>query len=193
MPGFDVGVFADVKPNPIAANVNAGVEALRKGGHDGVIAFGGGSALDVGKVDRLHGRPDAADVGFRGHRRLVDARRSRRASSPIIAVPTTAGTGSEVGRAGVITDETTHTKKVIFHPLMMPKIVIADPELTVGMPALHHRRHRLRRARPLPRGLLRAGLSSARRRHCGRRHPPGVREPAEGRRQRPTISRRAAT
>ncbi len=113
------------------------------------------------------------------------------AIAPIIAVPTTAGTGSEVGRAGVITDETTHTKKVIFHPLMMPKIVIADPELTVGMPALHHRRHRHGRARPLPRGLLRAGLSSAGRRHRGRGHAAGVREPAEGLSPTATTSRRA--
>jgi alcohol dehydrogenase len=139
------------------------------GRHDGVVAFGGGSALDVGKVHRLHGRPDAADVGFRGHRRLVDPRRSRR-HPPIIAVPTTAGTGSEVGRAGVITNEATHTKKIIFHPLMMPKVVICDPELTVGMPKLHHRGHRHGCARALPGGLLRAVLSSDGRWHRGRGH-----------------------
>jgi len=132
--GFDVGVFADVKPNPISANVNAGVEVLRKGGHDGVIAFGGGSGLDVGKVIAFMAgqtRPmwDFEDIGDWW------TRADPKGIFPIIAVPTTAGTGSEVGRAGVITDETTHTKKVIFHPLMMPKIVIADPELTVGMPA----------------------------------------------------------
>ncbi len=131
--GYEVGVFADVKPNPISANVNAGVEVLRRGGHDGVIAFGGGSGLDVGKVIAFMAgqtRPmwDFEDIGDWW------TRADPKGIFPIIAVPTTAGTGSEVGRAGVITDETTHTKKVIFHPLMMPKIVIADPELTVGMP-----------------------------------------------------------
>lgn len=131
--GFAVGVFADVKPNPISANVNAGVEVLRAGGHDGVIAFGGGSGLDVGKVIAFMAgqtRPmwDFEDIGDWW------TRADPKGIFPIVAVPTTAGTGSEVGRAGVITDEATHTKKVIFHPLMMPKVVIADPELTVGMP-----------------------------------------------------------
>ncbi|GGF34133.1 alcohol dehydrogenase [Youhaiella tibetensis] len=131
--GIPVAVFADVKPNPIAANVNAGIAVLRAGGHDGVIAFGGGSGLDTGKVIAFMAgqtRPmwDFEDIGDWW------TRADPKGILPIIAVPTTAGTGSEVGRAGVITDETTHTKKVIFHPLMMPKIVIADPELTVGMP-----------------------------------------------------------
>jgi alcohol dehydrogenase len=131
--GFEVGVFADVKPNPISANVNAGIEVLRQGGHDGVIAFGGGSGLDTGKVIAFMAgqtRPmwDFEDIGDWW------TRADPKGIFPIVAVPTTAGTGSEVGRAGVITDETTHTKKVIFHPLMMPKVVIADPELTVGMP-----------------------------------------------------------
>ncbi|MEQ1899822.1 MAG: iron-containing alcohol dehydrogenase [Devosia sp.] len=132
--GIAVEMFSDVKPNPISANVNAGVEVLRKGGHDGVIAFGGGSGLDTGKVIAFMAgqtRPmwDFEDIGDWW------TRADPKGIFPIIAVPTTAGTGSEVGRAGVITDETTHTKKVIFHPLMMPKVVIADPELTVGMPA----------------------------------------------------------
>jgi alcohol dehydrogenase class IV len=131
---IDAGVFADVKPNPVAANVNAGIAALRAGGHDGVIAFGGGSGLDTGKVIAFMAgqtRPmwDFEDIGDWW------TRADPKGIYPIVAVPTTAGTGSEVGRAGVITDETTHTKKVIFHPLMMPKVVIADPELTVGMPA----------------------------------------------------------
>ena len=131
--GYEIGVFADVKPNPISANVEAGIKVLRAGGHDGVIAFGGGSGLDVGKVIAFMAgqtRPmwDFEDIGDWW------TRADPKGIFPIIAVPTTAGTGSEVGRAGVITDETTHTKKVIFHPLMMPKVVIADPELTVGMP-----------------------------------------------------------
>lgn len=131
--GVPAKVFSDIKPNPVAANVEAGLMVLREGGHDGVIAFGGGSALDAGKVIAFMAgqtRPmwDFEDVGDWW------TRADPKGIVPIIAVPTTAGTGSEVGRAGVITDETTHTKKVIFHPLMMPKVTICDPELTVGMP-----------------------------------------------------------
>jgi alcohol dehydrogenase len=131
--GLPAVLFSEVKPNPVAANVEAGVDALRAGGHDGVIAFGGGSALDAGKVIAfMAGQKrkmwDFEDVGDWW------TRADPKGILPIIAVPTTAGTGSEVGRAGVITDETTHTKKVIFHPLMMPKVTICDPELTVGMP-----------------------------------------------------------
>jgi alcohol dehydrogenase len=126
-------VFSDVKPNPIASNVDAGLKALRAGRHDGVIAMGGGSALDAGKVIAFMAgqtRPmwDFEDVGDWW------TRADPKGILPIVAVPTTAGTGSEVGRAGVLTDETTHTKKVIFHPKMMPAITICDPELTDGMP-----------------------------------------------------------
>lgn len=132
--GLQIAVFSDVKPNPVESNLTAGIAAFRAGNHDGVIAFGGGSALDCGKVIAFMSgqtRPvwDFEDIGDWWTRANPDG------IAPIIAVPTTAGTGSEVGRAGVITNEKTHTKKVIFHPLMMPKIVIADPELTVGMPA----------------------------------------------------------
>jgi alcohol dehydrogenase len=131
--GVAAAVFSEVKPNPVAANVEAGIKVLRGGKHDGVIAFGGGSALDCGKVIAFMAgqtRPmwDFEDVGDWW------TRADPKGIAPIIAVPTTAGTGSEVGRAGVITDEVTHTKKVIFHPLMMPKVTICDPALTVGMP-----------------------------------------------------------
>ena len=131
--GVKAAVFSDVKPNPVAVNVEAGIKVLREGRHDGVIAFGGGSALDAGKVIAFMAgqtRPmwDFEDVGDWW------TRADPKGILPIVAVPTTAGTGSEVGRAGVITDETTHTKKVIFHPLMMPKVTICDPELTAGMP-----------------------------------------------------------
>ena len=131
--GLDVAVFDQVQPNPIDRNVEAGVAAFRAGGHDGVIAFGGGSALDCGKVIAFAAgqtRPlwDFEDIGDWW------TRANPAGIAPIVAVPTTAGTGSETGRAGVITNSETHTKKVIFHPLMMPKVVIADPELTVGLP-----------------------------------------------------------
>ena len=131
--GLKAAVFSDVKPNPVEANLLAGVEAFRAGGHDGVVAFGGGSGLDTGKLIAFmagQSRPvwDFEDIGDWWTRADAEA------IAPIVAVPTTAGTGSEVGRAGVVTDERTHTKKVIFHPRMMPRVVIADPELTIGMP-----------------------------------------------------------
>src|SRR5262245_60153551 len=123
-------VFAGIKANPVAANIEAGLTALKAGGHDGVIAFGGGSALDAGKVIAFmtgQTRPmwDFEDVGDWW------MRADPRGILPVVAVPTTSGSGSEVGRSGVITDEATRTKRVIFHPLMMPKITICDPQLTV--------------------------------------------------------------
>src|SRR3954453_8806637 len=131
--GLSCAVFSEVRPNPVAANVEAGVKVLREGRHDGVVAFGGGSALDVGKVVAFMARQtrpmwDFEDVGDWW------TRADPAGIAPIVAVPPTAGPGSEVGRAGVVTDEATHTKKIIFHPLMMPRVTICDPELTVGMP-----------------------------------------------------------
>ena len=133
--GLAVAVFSDIKPNPVESNVAAGVAAYRAGGHDGVVAFGGGSGLDAGKMIAFMAgqtRPmwDFEDVGDWW------TRADPAAIAPIVAVPTTAGTGSEVGRAGVVTHEKSQTKKIIFHPRMMPRITICDPELTVGMPAL---------------------------------------------------------
>ncbi len=132
--GLAVQMFSDVRPNPVEANITAGVKAFKAGMHDGVIAFGGGSALDIGKMIALmHGQSisvfDLEDVDDWWTR--ADATRI----APIIAVPTTAGTGSEVGRAGVVTHPITHEKKIIFHPSIMPKVSILDPELTVGLPA----------------------------------------------------------
>jgi alcohol dehydrogenase class IV len=131
--GLNTAVFADIKPNPVETNIYAGIAALKAGQHDGVVAFGGGSALDAGKVIAFMAgqtRPmwDFEDVGDWWTRADPDG------IAPIVAVPTTAGTGSEVGRAGVVTHEASHTKKVIFHPKMMPRITICDPQLTVGMP-----------------------------------------------------------
>ena len=131
--GLRTGLFAEVKSNPVGKNVEDGLAAYRAGGHDGVIAFGGGSALDAAKAVALmvgQKRPlwDFEDVGDNWKR--VDPA----GVAPVVAVPTTSGTGSEVGRASVITDEATHTKKIIFHPKMLPVAVIADPALTVGLP-----------------------------------------------------------
>lgn len=131
--GLGVAVFSDVQPNPTAANVEAGLKVMRDGDHDGVVAFGGGSALDAGKVIAFmkgQTRPmwDFEDIGDWWSRADPDG------IAPIVAVPTTSGTGSEVGRAGVITNEESHTKKIIFHPKMLPLEVICDAELTVGLP-----------------------------------------------------------
>lgn len=131
--GLDTALFSDVKSNPLESSVSHGIEALRAARADGVIGFGGGSAIDVAKVIAFmagQSRPmwDFEDIGDWWRRADADA------ILPIVAVPTTAGTGSEVGRAGVITQEATHTKKVIFHPRMLPRVVISDPELSRGLP-----------------------------------------------------------
>jgi len=128
--GMPATLFSDVRPNPVESNIRAGVAAFA--GHDGVVAFGGGSALDAGKLVAFmagQSRPifDFEDTGD-------NWKRADGPIAPVVAVPTTAGTGSEVGRAGVVTDEAAHAKKVIFHPQMMPRIAICDPELTIGMP-----------------------------------------------------------
>ena len=132
--GLGVGLFSGVNPNPTGEDVDAGVTAFKEGNHDGVIALGGGSSLDAGKAIALmagQSRPlwDFEDVGDNWTRVIESG------VAPIIAVPTTAGTGSEVGRASVILDTQRHEKKIIFHPLMLPGKVILDPELTVGLPA----------------------------------------------------------
>lgn len=133
--GLGRALFADVDSNPTDVNLDAGVQAFKAGGHDGVIAFGGGSGLDLGKCVAFmagQSRPvwDFEDAGDWWTRASVEG------IAPIIAVPTTAGTGSEVGRASVITNSQTHTKKVIFHPKFLPAVTICDPELTVGMPKI---------------------------------------------------------
>ncbi len=131
--GVPTAVFSDVKSNPTGANVEAGIKVYHQGKHDGVIALGGGSALDAGKAIALmigQKRPlwDFEDVGD-NWRRVETA-----GMATTIAIPTTAGTGSEVGRASVIVDESCHLKKIIFHPKMLPAMVIADPALTQGLP-----------------------------------------------------------
>jgi alcohol dehydrogenase class IV len=132
--GLGRAMFSEVDPNPNEKNLEQGLKAFNDGGHDGVIAFGGGSGLDLGKVIAFmcgQTRPvwDYEDVGDWWTRADADK------IVPIIAVPTTAGTGSEVGRAGVLSNSETHEKKIIFHPKILAAVVICDPELTVGMPA----------------------------------------------------------
>ena len=132
--GFEGRVFSDVDPNPNEINLEAGIIDYQKGNHDGVIAFGGGSGIDLGKMIAFMAgqtRPiwDFEDIGDWW------TRADSNVIAPIVAVPTTAGTGSEVGRASVITNSKTHEKKIIFHPKVLPSAVICDPELTVGMPS----------------------------------------------------------
>ena len=133
--GLGRAIFAEVDPNPNDLNLVAGLAAYKAGGHDGVVAFGGGSGLDLGKmVAFMSGqtRPlwDYEDIGDWW------MRADPAGMAPVVAVPTTAGTGSEVGRASVITDSASHVKKIIYHPKVMPAVVICDPELTVGMPRM---------------------------------------------------------
>ena len=131
--GLPTGLFSDLRPNPVASTVADGVAAYRDGGHDGVVAFGGGSGLDTGKAIAFmtgQTRPiwDFEYIGDYWTRADADA------IAPIVAVPTTAGTGSEVGRASVIVNQEEHRKVIVFHPRMLPSLVVADPELTVGLP-----------------------------------------------------------
>ncbi len=132
--GYKATLYGAVQGNPTGAQVEAGVVVYRESGCDGVIAIGGGSALDAGKAIALlcgQARPlwDFEDEGDNWQRAKPDD------IAPVIAIPTTAGTGSEVGRAAVILDEQTQRKKILFHPSMLPGLVISDPELTVGLPA----------------------------------------------------------
>lgn len=127
--GLQIGLFSAIKGNPSGGNVSDGVEALKAGKHDGVIAFGGGSAIDAAKAIALIANQDCT-LWEAQNSAAVDASKML----PVVAVPTTAGTGSEVGQAVVISDEDKHVKRVIFHLKMLPSIVILDPELTVGLP-----------------------------------------------------------
>jgi alcohol dehydrogenase class IV len=131
--GLACEVFSELQANPVESNVTNGVAAYRRGSHDGVIAFGGGSALDTGKAVALMVGQTRPIWDFEDREDWY-TRVNVVGMAPTIAVPTTSGTGSEVGRASVITDTRDHTKKIIFHPRMLPALVIADPELTSGLP-----------------------------------------------------------
>src|SRR5699024_9696212 len=132
--GMPADIFSEIQGDPDWFAVETGINAFRNGGHDSVIAFGGGSSLDTAKAIALmvgQTRPiwDFEDVGDNWKRANADA------IVPSIAIPTTAGTGSEVGRASVITNTELGRKVIIFHPRMLPQVAILDPEVTVGLPA----------------------------------------------------------
>ncbi len=131
--GLAVRLFSDFQADPTGANIDAGVAAFREEGCDVVVAVGGGSSLDAGKAIAFMVAQERPLWDFEDredwHTRGVSA-----GVAPVVAVPTTAGTGSEVGRAAVILDESGPVKKIIFHPAMLPRVVVADPELTLGLP-----------------------------------------------------------
>ena len=131
--GLGGALFSNVDPNPNEKNLNSGINAFKEGNHDGVIAFGGGSGLDLGKLVAFMVGQDRSVWDFED---VSDwwTRANPNTIFPIVAIPTTAGTGSEVGRASVLTNSDTLEKKIIFHPQILPKVVICDPELTIEMP-----------------------------------------------------------
>lgn len=130
--GLDVGVCSDVAGNPVRAQVIAGVAAYRSHGADAVIGLGGGAALDVAKVVALMAVHPGDVLEY-----AWDHPQVRPITQPLphfIALPTTSGTGSEVGRSSVISDDATHVKKIVFSPALLAKAVFADPALTLGLP-----------------------------------------------------------
>ncbi len=131
--GLKVALFSDIKSNPSGENVELGVQRFKQGQHDSVIAFGGGSALDAGKAIAFMAGQTLPLWAFED---IGDnwSKADSAAIKPLIAIPTTAGTGSEVGRSSVITDTQNKVKKIIFHPGMTPKLVLLDPVVCVGLP-----------------------------------------------------------
>lgn len=128
--------FIDVEPNPVEKNVHDGVKAFRAAGADIVVAVGGGSPLDVGKLIRLLARPGVHERPLAEYDDAIGGDAHITANvPPMIAIPTTAGTGSEVGRSGVVMLDANHRKTVIFSPFLMPNVAILDPAMTRSMPA----------------------------------------------------------
>ena len=126
-------IFSEIKGNPTGTNIRDGVNVFLKNKNDGVIAIGGGSSLDAGKAVAFMSKQKEniwyfEDIGDNWTKAIIDN------LPKVIAIPTTAGTGSETGRASLIVDEETYTKKIIFHPTMLPDLVILDPSLTISLP-----------------------------------------------------------
>jgi alcohol dehydrogenase class IV len=126
-------IFSEIKGNPTGTNIRDGVDVFLKNKNDGVIAIGGGSSLDAGKAVAFMSKQKEniwyfEDIGDNWTKAIIDN------LPKVIAIPTTAGTGSETGRASLIVDEETYTKKIIFHPTMLPDLVVLDPSLTISLP-----------------------------------------------------------
>jgi alcohol dehydrogenase class IV len=131
--GLDVAVFCGVSGNPTASQAMAGADAFKAHRADCVIGFGGGAALDVAKVIGIAATHEGNIIEYAWDHPQVRA--IDHALTYFVAMPTTAGTGSEVGRSAVISEDDTHLKRIIFSPKIMAQIVFADPELTLGLPA----------------------------------------------------------
>ena len=131
--GLDVAVFDGVWGNPLVSQVTAGVAAFGDHDADVVVAVGGGAAVDVAKAVALMATHPGELFDYEDE--VPGARPVTDATAPIVAVPTTAGTGSEVGRSAVIGDDTSKVKRIVFGPPLLPRVVLADPALTVGLPA----------------------------------------------------------
>ncbi|SMF78218.1 iron-containing alcohol dehydrogenase [Pseudobacteriovorax antillogorgiicola] len=130
--GFSVEVYSDMGGNPVESDVTGGVDAFKKYQADCIVMIGGGATMDVGKAIALMANHPGALFDYEDGK--PDARPSNEAFPFMVAVPTTAGTGSEVGRSSVISDNVSKAKKIIFSPKMLPDLVIADPALTLGLP-----------------------------------------------------------
>ncbi|MCE2968936.1 MAG: iron-containing alcohol dehydrogenase [Burkholderiales bacterium] len=130
--GLDVGVYSGVHGNPTAQQVMDGAAAFRTHRADSVIGFGGGAALDVAKVVALMGVHDGHVIEYVWDHPQV--RPIERELPYLIALPTTSGTGSEVGRSSVVSEDDTHLKRIVFSPKLLARAVFADPELTLGLP-----------------------------------------------------------
>ncbi|MBR46384.1 MAG: alcohol dehydrogenase [Rhodospirillaceae bacterium] len=136
--GLSIALFSDIRPNPLERNATDGVAAYHAGDHDGVIALGGGSSLDTGKAIALmtvqnYPVQELTIASFLDFTE-IQAKLVTEGLPPVITVPTTSGTGSEIGRASALINEESGTKKGLFHPVMMPEICLADPELTLSLP-----------------------------------------------------------
>jgi len=126
-------IFSEIKGNPTGTNIRDGVDVFLSNKNDGVIAIGGGSSIDAGKAVAFMSKQKEniwyfEDIGDNWTKAIIDN------LPKVIAIPTTAGTGSETGRASLIVDEETYTKKIIFHPTMLPDLVVLDPSLTISLP-----------------------------------------------------------
>jgi len=130
---LDSALFSGIWGNPVITQVQAGVAAFREHKADGIVALGGGASMDVAKIIALMAHHPGSVLDYEDGN--PNQKPIQNPIPPIIAIPTTAGTGSEVGRAAVVSEDGSHRKAILFHPRLLPAVVLLDPELTVGLPA----------------------------------------------------------